>query len=62
MARPTALAETLTKRASGDLNTGGVVGFGVTRGDAVELLRKSAESDHYGSKVNIHGNPSGRPW
>lgn len=36
------VGETLTKRAGGDLNTGGVVGFRVTRGLAVELLRKSA--------------------
>lgn len=32
------VSETLTKRTSGDLNTGGVVSFGVTGGDAVNLL------------------------
>lgn len=34
------VGETLTQRTSGDLNTGGVVSLGVTRGDAVELLRR----------------------
>lgn len=34
------VGETLAKRTSGDLNTGGVVGLGVTGGDAVELLLK----------------------
>lgn len=32
------VGETLAKRTSGDLNTGGVVSLGVTGGDAVELL------------------------
>lgn len=32
------VGETLTQRASGNLDTGGVVGLGVTRGDAVDLL------------------------
>lgn len=36
------VGETLTKRAGGDLNTGGVVGFRVTRGLAIDLLRRSA--------------------
>jgi hypothetical protein len=36
------VGETLAKRTSGDLNTGGVVGLGVTGGDAVNLLHKSA--------------------
>lgn len=36
------VGETLAKRSSGDLNTGGVVGLGVTWGDAIELLEKSA--------------------
>lgn len=34
------VGETLAKRTSGDLNTGGVVSLGVTGGDAVELLLK----------------------
>lgn len=38
--------ETLTKRSSGDLNTGGVVGLGVTGSDAVELLGESAGTFH----------------
>lgn len=37
------VGETLTERTSGDLNTGGVVSFGVTRGLAVELLLKSVQ-------------------
>jgi hypothetical protein len=32
------VGETLAKRTSGDLDTGGVVSLGVTGGDAVELL------------------------
>lgn len=36
------VGETLTKRSSGDLNTGGVVGLGVTRSDRVDLLRRLA--------------------
>ena len=32
------IGETLTKRASSNLDTGGVVGLGVTGGDAVDLL------------------------
>ena len=32
------VGETLTERASGNLNTGGVVGLGVAGGDAVDLL------------------------
>lgn len=32
------VGETLAKRTSGDLNTGGVVGLGVTGGDAADLL------------------------
>lgn len=32
------VSETLAKRTSSDLNTGGVVSLGVTGGDAVELL------------------------
>ena len=32
------IGETLTERASGDLNTGGVVGLGVAGCDAVDLL------------------------
>ena len=32
------IGETLAERASCDLNTGGVVSFGVTRSDAVDLL------------------------
>jgi hypothetical protein len=32
------IGETLTERASGDLDTGGVVGLGVTGSDAVDLL------------------------
>jgi hypothetical protein len=32
------VGETLTKRTSGDLNTGGVVGLRVTWGDRVDLL------------------------
>lgn len=36
------VGETLTKRTGGDLNTGGIVRLRVTRGLAVELLRKSA--------------------
>jgi hypothetical protein len=32
------IGETLTKRASSDLDTGGVVRLGVTGGDAVDLL------------------------
>lgn len=35
------VGETLTKRTSGDLNTGGVVSFGVTGSLAVELLQES---------------------
>ena len=34
------VGETLAKRTSSDLNTGGVVSLGVTGGDAVELLLK----------------------
>lgn len=40
------VGETLTQRASGDLDTGGVVGLGVTGGDAVELLRSSQYETH----------------
>lgn len=36
------VGETLTERSSGDLNTGGIVGLGVTGGDAVELLGQLA--------------------
>ena len=32
------IGKTLAKRTSGDLDTGGVVSFGVTRSDAVNLL------------------------
>lgn len=32
------VGETLAERAGRDLDTGGVVGFGVTGGDAVDLL------------------------
>jgi hypothetical protein len=32
------VGETLAERTSGDLNTGGVVGLGVTGGDTAELL------------------------
>ena len=35
------IGETLTKRASGDLDTGGVVGLGVTGCDAVDLLQRN---------------------
>jgi len=35
------IGETLTKRASGNLNTGRVVGFGVAGGDAVDLLERN---------------------
>lgn len=35
------ICETLTKRASGDLDTGGVVGLGVTGCDAVDLLQRN---------------------
>jgi len=38
------IGETLAKRTSGDLNTGGVVSLGVTGGDAVKLLQKSAKA------------------
>ena len=34
------IGETLTKRASSNLNTGRVVGFGVAGGDAVDLLER----------------------
>ena len=33
------IADTLTKRASGDLNSGGVVGLGMAGSDAVKFLR-----------------------
>jgi hypothetical protein len=33
------VGETLTERASGDFNTGGIVRLGVAGGDAVNLLR-----------------------
>lgn len=33
------VGETLAERTSGDLDTGGVVSLGVTRSDAVDLLR-----------------------
>jgi hypothetical protein len=39
------VSETLAERTSGDLDTGGVVSLGVTGGDAVNLLRKSAKSN-----------------
>lgn len=42
------VGETLAKRTSGDLNTGGVVGLGVTGGDAVELLQKISTRDFLG--------------
>jgi hypothetical protein len=39
------VSETLAERTSGDLDTGGVVSLGVTGGDTVNLLRKSAKSN-----------------
>lgn len=43
------VGETLTQRASSDLDTGGVVGLGVSGGDAVELLGSSQhEGEHFG--------------
>lgn len=38
------VGETLTQRTRGDLDTGGVVGLGVTRGDTTDLLRSSEKS------------------
>ncbi|ROV88950.1 hypothetical protein VPNG_10195 [Cytospora leucostoma] len=35
------IADTLTKRTSGDLNTGGVMGLGMAGGDAVDVLRSA---------------------
>jgi hypothetical protein len=41
------IGETLTERASGDFNARSVVCFGVTRGDAVDLLQASQRSGSY---------------
>lgn len=57
------VGETLTKRTSGDLNTGGVMSFGVTGGLAVELLQESVQLFiKLGWIGNIHGSSSGHPW
>jgi hypothetical protein len=51
------VGETLAKRTSGDLNTGGVVGLGVTGGDAVNLLHKSAKAFFPPlARIYLHGS------
>ena len=56
------VGETLTKRTSGDLNTGGVVSFGVTGSLAVELLQESVRLFVVLWWMgNIHGSSSGHP-
>lgn len=37
------VGEALTQRAGGDLNAGGIVSFGVTGGDAIDLLEEQSE-------------------
>lgn len=57
------VGETLAKRTSGDLNTGGVVSLGVTGGDAVELLPKMSKNVAvYMARRDLHGSSSGHQW
>jgi hypothetical protein len=50
------VGKTLAERTSGDLNTGGVVGLGVTGGDAVNLLHKSATVCFAQLWIYLHGS------
>jgi hypothetical protein len=47
------VGETLAERASGDLNTGGVVGFGMTGSDAVDLLEKGVSRRFRTCQISI---------
>ena len=47
------VTETLTERTGGDLDTGGVVGLGVTGGDAVDLLFRRQKKSHVGGSNQL---------
>lgn len=47
------IGETLAERTSGDLDTGGVVGFGVTGSDAADLLHNEISRRFRTSQVSI---------
>jgi hypothetical protein len=51
------VADTLTQRAGGDFDTGGVMGLGVTRGDTADLLMKISLFFCVISDGYIHGRP-----
>lgn len=64
------VADSLAQRAGGDLDTWGVVGLGVARSDAVNMLQARLSAGHslwFLSSArtrcqNLHGRPSGRRW
>jgi hypothetical protein len=47
------IGETLTERASGDFDTGGVMSLGVTGGDAVDLLQTLSVINRTGDDVHV---------